>query len=407
MDAQENKHPRLLAEASINDQRFLLNFIMGTFLGPDVKSDVPRRSAFQRVAEGLPQYSLNDLGSSFVNLPQVENLYYYILRNAHPSAVLKPHSLYMYLNGKLPLPNSGLLEDARQFTCIFPLNLHEQTSYRVKHKIFKGIILIENPDTSYIKLEDLERFRYLTGIYDMKINREELQQFCHWYNTEKEKSETNNMGSWDATMTKEVSNGNAPGFARHGDEWKKRCLNDPFKMQALPQMVPTYIHGQHPIEDVPVRTCSLDGPSILSLTSTPSVEQWNSKIPIALTGTAKEGRAGPPVGLVDIGISRDAYLFRVALPGVKRDPGQFSCEIEQDGKVHLRGVTVTGEKSILRHSRVFQMKTQSLCPPGPFTISFSLPGPVDPRLFLPEFRSDGILEAVVMKYRVLNAQFPS
>nr|DAD22320.1 TPA_asm: hypothetical protein HUJ06_023783 [Nelumbo nucifera] len=44
----------------------------------------------------------------------------------------------------------------------------------------------------------------------------------------------------------------------------------------------------------------------------------------------------------------------------------------------------------------------AVCPPGPFTISFSLPVPVDPRLFLPDLRSDGILE-VVMKYRKLDA----
>jgi len=43
------------------------------------------------------------------------------------------------------------------------------------------------------------------------------------------------------------------------------------------------------------------------------------------------------------------------------------------------------------------MKTQQLCYPGPFTISFSLPGPVDPRLFAPNFRDDGIFEGVVIK----------
>ncbi|XP_010259756.1 PREDICTED: increased DNA methylation 3-like [Nelumbo nucifera] len=391
-----NNQSKLLAEASVNDQRFLLNFIMGTFLGPDVKTDIPRRSVFERVAEGLPQYSLNDLGSSFVSLSQVEKLYYYILKNAHPSAILELHSLHMYLKGKLPLPNSGLLEDARQFTCIFPLGLHEQTTYKAKHKIFKGIILIENPDTSYIKLVDLERFRHLTGIYDMKISREEIQLFCHGYNTDKEENEPNNLGYWDATTEEEFSNENAPGSAKHRNVRKKRYLNDLLQ-------IPTRIQGQQPIEDVLVRPCNLGGPSIVSLAPTPNMKQWNSKIPMVLTGAAKEGRAGPPIGLVDIGISRDAYLFRVALPGVKRDPGHLSCEIEHDGKVHLRGMTMTGEKFILRHSRIFRMQTQNLCPPGPFTISFSLPGPVDPRLFLPDFRSDGILEAVVMKYRKLDA----
>jgi len=75
---------------------------------------------------------------------------------------------------------------------------------------------------------------------------------------------------------------------------------------------------------------------------------------------------------------------------------QFSCDIESDGKVEIRGL-LSGGRTIARQSRLFQMKTQQLCSPGPFTISFSLPGPVDPRLFAPNFRSDGIFEGVVIK----------
>ena len=77
--------------------------------------------------------------------------------------------------------------------------------------------------------------------------------------------------------------------------------------------------------------------------------------------------------------------------------GQFSCEIESDGRVHIRGL-LTGGRTITKQSRVFQMKIRQLCSPGPFTLSFSLPGPVDPRLFAPNFRSDGIFEGVVIKH---------
>lgn len=44
---------------------------------------------------------------------------------------------------------------------------------------------------------------------------------------------------------------------------------------------------------------------------------------VVLTGTAKEGSAAPPIGLVDIGTSESAYLFRVALPGVCKDQCKF------------------------------------------------------------------------------------
>ncbi|XP_019244817.1 PREDICTED: increased DNA methylation 3-like isoform X3 [Nicotiana attenuata] len=115
---------------------------------------------------------------------------------------------------------------------------------------------------------------------------------------------------------------------------------------------------------------------------------------------ACKGATGPPVGVVDIGVSEAAYYFRIALPGVKKDPGEFSCEIEKDGKVLIRGLTSTGGRTVSRYSRVFDMKIQQQCSSGPFTLSFSLPGPVDPRLFSPNFRSDGIFEAVVVKYEM-------
>lgn len=74
----------------------------------------------------------------------------------------------------------------------------------------------------------------------------------------------------------------------------------------------------------------------------------------------------------------------------------LKCEIERDGKVCIKGVIA--EAGVVKDSSsVFRMKVQQLCPPGPFTISFNLPGPVDPRLFSPTYRPDGILEVVVMK----------
>lgn len=63
-------------------------------------------------------------------------------------------------------------------------------------------------------------------------------------------------------------------------------------------------------------------------------------------------------------------------------------------------------------SVVFEVKVQELCPPGRFSISFNLPGPVDPRLVSLNFKEDGILEVIVMKYRIPyfpedNHRFPS
>ncbi|XP_073145173.1 increased DNA methylation 3-like [Henckelia pumila] len=137
---------------------------------------------------------------------------------------------------------------------------------------------------------------------------------------------------------------------------------------------------------------------MLPLVPIPKVEDWCSNTSIVLTGTACRGVVGPPVGVVDIGVSISAYYFCITLPGVMKDPGKFSIEIQQDGIVCVKGITSTGRRNVTKYSRVFEMKYQQQCPPGPFTLSFNLPGPVDPRLFSPTFRSDGVLEGVVAKY---------
>ncbi|CAN6476461.1 unnamed protein product [Victoria cruziana] len=397
------KNPRPLVEASVNDQRFLLNFIMGTYLGPDVKTDVPRRSAFQRVAEGLPHYYSTDLGEAFLKLSDVECLYYYVLRNAHPSAVLRVHSLYQYFKGQLPPPVLESLDDDRQFTTLFPPGIHKQGRYKGSFKIFKGIIFFDNPNTSYISPSDLQRFKWLTGLDDLSIDRKEAQLYRHGYRTDRDESQQMPNYAMVMETPKDLPNGNAAAAARRRISNQRRRLRVALQMQLPPPPrtdLPNYVSiDSFSEEEMPVQSPHPSGPSVLLLSSSSSVENWNFDSTIILTGTAKEGRAGPPVGLVDIGTSKDAYLFRISLPGVKKDARQFSCEIEYDGKVVIKGVTSTGESTIMRNSRVFYMKTHHLCPPGPFSISFYLPGPVDPRLFSGNFGSDGILEAIVKKYR--------
>ncbi|XP_021717775.1 increased DNA methylation 3-like isoform X2 [Chenopodium quinoa] len=93
---------------------------------------------------------------------------------------------------------------------------------------------------------------------------------------------------------------------------------------------------------------------------------------VVLTGTARDGTAGPPIGHVDIGISESAYLFRVALPGIRKDNCDLSCEIERDGKVHLQGNITGGELAKKNPKTVYHLSLS---------------------------QSDGILEGVVMKYK--------
>lgn len=67
-----------------------------------------------------------------------------------------------------------------------------------------------------------------------------------------------------------------------------------------------------------------------------------------------------------------------------------------DGTVTVSGVTHTGEKKILAHNMVFEMRSQNLCPPGDFSVSFKLGAHVDP-LTLEHQLDNGVLEGVVKK----------
>ncbi|KAI3724531.1 hypothetical protein L2E82_36312 [Cichorium intybus] len=116
---------------------------------------------------------------------------------------------------------------------------------------------------------------------------------------------------------------------------------------------------------------------------------------VVVSGSAASGIIGPVIGAIDISESDEGFLFRVALPGVKKDE-KFKCDIQVDGNVTIQGVTDTGEKKVNVHDMVFKMHTQNLCPPGDFSVSFRLPAPVDP-LTLKNELADGVFEGVVNK----------
>ncbi len=97
--------------------------------------------------------------------------------------------------------------------------------------------------------------------------------------------------------------------------------------------------------------------------------------------------------------SSEIHKCILTLTAKLENAGDFKCEVECDGKVMIKGTTTTGESRMFKGSRLFHMQTQYLCPPGAFTVSFYLPGPVEPNQFTGTFGSDGILEGIVMKQR--------
>ncbi|KAL9445674.1 hypothetical protein AB3S75_013540 [Citrus x aurantiifolia] len=397
MALQGNNSPSTMSvEKTFNDQHFLLNFIMSTYLGPDVFFDNPRRSASQRLAQALPPYTSNSLGFSFVSLSQLESLYNYVLRNANPALVVQPSVFHMYVKGIMPLPSSELPEDCQQFTSFFPLNIHGHKRYSGRYEIVKGIVLIDDPDTSFIKKEDLVRFRSLSGMDDLKIDKIKSLCYEHEYKKRKEDGKQNYMKNSKANATGNISDGNHNSSSQSREPCMERHPNKPLPEPALSH--PVSVSNHHILQGAFQKNCNRDGPAMMPLLTVPNGKECMSDASVTLTGTATKGMVGPPIGVVDIGISKLAYFFQAALPGVRRDYSHFSCEIEADGKVHIQGST-SGGKTIRKRSRVFRMRLHQICPPGQFTLDFSLPGPVDPRLFSPHFRCDGIFEAVVIKQK--------
>ncbi|KAK1307088.1 hypothetical protein QJS10_CPA10g00074 [Acorus calamus] len=105
----------------------------------------------------------------------------------------------------------------------------------------------------------------------------------------------------------------------HGGSKKNRGILDPDDVEVIPLNSRFSPLGSPAQETHFFGASDLSTPAGLALASAPRIEQWNAKSRTYLTGTALSGKSGPPVGSYDIGESDDAYLFRVSLPGVKRE----------------------------------------------------------------------------------------
>ncbi|KAL5982564.1 hypothetical protein ACLOJK_016638 [Asimina triloba] len=393
--------------ATTDDQHFLLMFIMGTYFGPDLEEENPKKSSLQRIAEGLPPYSSDQLSGSHMKRMEVEQIYYYVLREADQSVIVKPPSLHKFLQGSLFPPTCNLTDGDHQFLDLFPPHLHQQKRIKNRHRIIENIVFINDPEISYLKPKDLERFKRLAKIENLSLDRDAAK--LH--------DGIGVAGYVDDPLVKEANgklplrrSSRKPRKKRHPSDYLDLDVDQPlaalfdFRHRSRPHCsIPLTSAPCHSLTSFPSkkRVGSVDkvGSAMLFFPSHPTTDEWNnivkaSKAGIALTGSIADKPAGPTIGLVDIGVCEDAYLFRMSLPGVRKDERDFSCEVESDGRVLIKGVTTTGEKLVFRHSQVFEMQTQNHCPPGRFSVSFQLPGPVEPQEFTGNFGSDGILEGV-------------
>lgn len=401
-----------------DDQYFLLYFIMGTYFAPDFKQETPQNSV-----EGLVPYTFDQLAGTHIKVVQVERIYYYVLRKADPSVVVKLPWLHQFLDGTLPTPPESATAYP-QFKDLFPPDLHPQSWLKDKYKIIGNIVFIDKPETSCMKPEDVERFKRLTGLENFHLDRDSARSHAFV-----DGKILYNMGMLEVDCNGELPQTRASGVPR-----KTKNPNELTTPKDTVQQDVKFVDivDQHSVPpassaaDMPtisspecngtpslfgkVAPFAMEGdssseenfgPGMIFLPSHPTREELRNMTAAtkgtAITGSAARGQIGPALGLIDIGECEDSYLFRVSLPGVRRDEREFSCEVEDDGKVLIRGVTVTGEKTVCRYSQTFEMQSQNLCPPGHFSILFKLPGPVDPQQFSGNFGTDGILEGIVMK----------
>ena len=294
-------HPKTLTRMPSIDQLFFA-YLHHEHLGPDVYSDNPRQSASQRLAEGLPPYTSKNLGASFISISQLEILYYYVLRYAHPGLVLEPNVLHSYLEGNLPLPSSELL-DCRHFTSFFSLNIHEHKRYSINNEIIKGIVLIDDPVTSLMK-EDVERFKSLSGGGVLKIDKIKSLSYEHGYQKSKEDDEQNNMKNSEERISGSIANGNGNASAKFQENNTRMHQVNSMPMSVVP---PVTSMLRHVSEGAFKRTCKRDGPAMMPLITVPNMDQCFSDSSIILSGTAKKGIVGPPIGVLDIGVRSEEH----------------------------------------------------------------------------------------------------
>ncbi|XP_057763708.1 uncharacterized protein LOC130985004 isoform X1 [Salvia miltiorrhiza] len=377
-----------------DDQHFLLYLIMGAYFAPDLKEGSPLKSALQRRAEGLGEYLANDLASSRINTTVMENVYYYVLRKAEPSVVVKQSMLLDYIHGSVPITLEGSVMHL-QFDDLFPPMLHHRSECMDQHSTIDSIVLISNPQMSYLKPCDLERFKRLTGLEDLHLDCKTLVPHISV-----DDSALRNTMQQDNVQPLDY----IPGAETYPDGNKPSDSTMHFSYSSCDVILTLVSRGSTELSQITASSGKEIDQGMLFLPSCPTKEEWSNLVSsinggFALTGSAARGHLGPVLGLIDIGEATDSYLFRVSLPGVKRDANEFSCEVGSDGAVIIKGVTVTGERVVEKYAQVFEMRSQNLCPPGPFCISFRLPGPVDPQQFHGTFATDGILEGIALKAR--------
>ncbi|CAL1372606.1 unnamed protein product [Linum trigynum] len=262
----------ILANHTFNDDKlFLANFIVTNYLGPDVFSEIPRRSVANRLSRRFPPYTSTHLGDSSLTVSQLKSLYYYALRNADPTLILSPAQFHAYLKGDETTYTTN-------FTTFFPLHLHKHKVYSAAsiHEVVKGIVVVINdeddaPVDDELNRSYIDRFRRLSGSSGLKMD----SKSCLTYRPPRPRDDDDDD--------------------RDSDPRPVVLFRDGFKRRRVV------------ISDDDDDLDERDFPTAEELAARDATVVVNGKtVTFKLVGLSSD--------YVVIGISRAAYLFRVALP---------------------------------------------------------------------------------------------
>ncbi|XP_073004068.1 increased DNA methylation 3-like isoform X2 [Typha latifolia] len=119
---------------------------------------------------------------------------------------------------------------------------------------------------------------------------------------------------------------------------------------------------------------------------------------VSRTGAAELSPDGHLIGMNTIYSRSVSYMFLLFLPGLDRTPtARVICKVMTCGMIKISGVIAATSAQINFNVSGDAAQESMKLFPGPFSLTFCLPGPVLPRSFKVTSFRDGLLEALILK----------
>ncbi|KAI4299008.1 hypothetical protein L6164_032507 [Bauhinia variegata] len=258
----------------------------------------------QKLVANLPPYTLSNLGPSYVSISLLERLYYYVLRDAHPDLVVQLNMLHMYLKGKLIFAkqwvNRGQScvkeEDIDRFKyssgvsslkadineCLRVQLVHRAGKEGEHNSMNKGHENISDGECIHVEINQQEGKK---GEHDSVNQGQETISSGESLHVKFDHMVAGEDGEYDSINKGQemISNGECPSTRSQQTYKKKRVDNSP-PIPMFPQVLPSKHHKKR--KDLPKRMYRSNESTVMPLLSIPDVEDSDLDPSLHLTGTA-------------------------------------------------------------------------------------------------------------------------